>query len=349
MADNKSNTHAPFEIIRQEEGVESWAPPSMTVPGRVVQSAIKEKKRAKNESIEDIPPSKRPPPLTADALQKMAAEAKEEGFAEGRAEGLQSGHTEGYNKGFDAGSKKAYQETLTSIENERARLASIAEELLLPMQKQQQDLEQIVVDIAVNMAKKILQAEISTDPSLLFALVNRAINELPVGAKNIHVSLNQQDAELMAGLAEETAGIKEWPVHIDNSLTSGGCRVTSDESLIDFDVSTRIAKYFDEARESVEAEDDEDYPPMIERPEPIGDGNRGLASDTELEREKAEGDESELDFVEADGQAEDSKTEDSERESNKTDREAEAGEARQASKAGSSPLKSEEEPSDDQA
>lgn len=217
------------------------------------------------------------------------------------------------------------------------------------MQKQQQDLEQIVVDIAVNMAKKILQAEISTDPSLLFALVNRAINELPVGAKNIHVSLNQQDAELMAGLAEETAGIKEWPVHIDNSLTSGGCRVTSDESLIDFDVSTRIAKYFDEARESVEAEDDEDYPPMIERPEPIGDGNRGLASDTELEREKAEGDESELDFVEADGQAEDSKTEDSERESNKTDREAEAGEARQASKAGSSPLKSEEEPSDDQA
>ncbi|MBU2985846.1 hypothetical protein KO528_10830 [Saccharophagus degradans] len=347
MADNKSNTHAPFEIIRQEEGVESWAPPSMTVPGRVVQSAIKEKKRAKNESIEDIPPSKRPPPLTADALQKMAAEAKEEGFAEGRAEGLQSGHTEGYNKGFDAGSKKAYQETLTSIENERARLASIAEELLLPMQKQQQDLEQIVVDIAVNMAKKILQAEISTDPSLLFALVNRAINELPVGAKNIHVSLNQQDAELMAGLAEETAGIKEWPVHIDNSLTSGGCRVTSDESLIDFDVSTRLAKYFDEARESVGDEDDEDYPPMIERPESIVDGNRGLVSDAELKSENAEGEESELDLVKADSQTDDSKAENTVRESSKTDIRAEAGEARQASKAGSSPLTSEEEPSDD--
>lgn len=253
----------------------------------------------------------------------MAAEAKEEGFAEGRAEGLQSGHTEGYNKGFDAGSKKAYQETLTSIENERARLASIAEELLLPMQKQQQDLEQIVVDIAVNMAKKILQAEISTDPSLLFALVNRAINELPVGAKNIHVSLNQQDAELMAGLAEETAGIKEWPIHIDNSLTSGGCRVTSDESLIDFDVSTRLAKYFDEARESVEDEDDEDYPPMIERPESIVDGNRGLVSDAELKSENAEGEESELDLVKADSQTDDSKAENTVRESSKTDIRAE--------------------------
>lgn len=338
MADNKSNTHAPFEIIRQEEGVESWAPPSMTVPGRVVQSAIKEKKRAKNESIEDIPPSKRPPPLTADALQKMAAEAKEEGFAEGRAEGLQSGHTEGYNKGFDAGSKKAYQETLTSIENERARLASIAEELLLPMQKQQQDLEQIVVDIAVNMAKKILQAEISTDPSLLFAIVNRAINELPVGAKNIHVSLNQQDAELMAGLAEETAGIKEWPVHIDNSLAPGGCRVTSDESLIDFDVSTRIAKYFDEARESVDDEEDEDYHPMIERPEPIVDGNKSLKTDAELQSEIAEEEESDLDVIEADSKTVDSKAE----------IEAEADEATLAPKTASEPLTpAEEERSDD--
>ena len=76
---------------------------------------------------------------------------------------------------------------------------------------------------------------------------------------------------------------------------------------------------------------------MIERPEPIVDGNRGLASDAEQESENAEGEEPELDFVEADSQTDD----------RKTDIEAEAGEARQASKAGSSPLKSEEEPSDD--
>lgn len=283
MADNISNTHAPFEIIRQQEGVESWAPPSMTVPGRVVQSAIKERARKKNESIEDVPPAKRPAPLTADALQKMAAEAKTEGFAEGRAEGLETGHTEGYNKGFDTGSKKAYKETLATIENERARLAAIAEELLLPMQTQQQELEQIVVDMAVNMAKKILQAELNTDPSLLFSIVNRAVNELPVGAKNIKVTLNQQDAELLAGLAEESAGITEWPVHVDNTLASGGCRVVSSESLIDFDVSARIAKYFDEARESVEDEEGEDYPPMIERPPLKKDGNSNQFSDERQE------------------------------------------------------------------
>lgn len=266
--DDKSEKKAPrktdFEIIRDVEGVTSWAPPSMGNTGRVVQSAIKEKKRPRNESIENVPSSKRPAPLTADALQKMAAEAREEGFAEGRSEGLENGHTEGYNKGFDAGNKKAYQETRTKLEAERAKLAAIAEELLLPMQLQQSDLETVLVDLVLNLTKKVLHSEINTDPALLFNVITQAVGELPVGAKNIKVFLNQEDSELMAGLAEDRADIGKWPIEIDNALASGGCRIESSESLIDFDITRRILKYFDEAKET---DDDweEDYEPLIEK------------------------------------------------------------------------------------
>lgn len=292
MNDTKPPTNAPFEIIRQTEGVTSWAPPSMNVKGKVVQSAIKERKRPKNESIEDLPPAKRPAPLTADALQKMAAEAKEEGFAEGRAEGLANGHTEGYNKGIDEGSKKAYQETLSQLESERARLKAIADELFTPMKGQQVELETIIVDMVVNLTKKLVQAELNTDPTLLFNLVNRAVNELPVGAKNIRVELNKEDAELMAGLAEDRGGVEKWPIELNPSLASGGCRVISDESLIDFDLTNRLNKFFEEAGEQSEdwdADNNSDSDlryqeePLIERPAPKEKPAVATAPDADLD------------------------------------------------------------------
>lgn len=267
MSDSdKSMNRIPFESVEAEGAVSSWQIPTVqTKKSRLLFSAKKDKQKQKSpgessEVVEDYQGAVKPKALTAEDLVKMAEEAKKEGFEQGYQEGLAKGTQEGQAKGLRQGEQKAYKDTHTRIINEANKLNEIASNLLQPMQEQENAMEHIIVDMAVHFALGLLQDEITQAPNKLLSLVRRAITSLPAGSKNISVAMSAADARILESYIPLTQ--RNWTIEIDNGLTSGGFRVETHESLVDYTVESRLKAFIETVREQGEVGEDKVAPVM---------------------------------------------------------------------------------------
>ncbi len=231
--------------------ISAWKLPAIGEKKKVVKSARREqlekKQQAAREKVENLAPKKKPKPLTADELKAIADQAQQEGYADGFKEGMEKGLKQGEASGRENGEKKAYGEVKSLLEDEKKRFSQIADRLMEPMQQQDELLEKTLLEMAVQIATHLLKAEIQRSPDKLVQLVNSTIASLPVGAKNISLYVNEDDAKLLdAALPQEH---RNWRLIDDNSLTSGGCRLETAESFVDFSIESRIAEYFATAQQ----------------------------------------------------------------------------------------------------
>lgn len=261
MTDNKLVNRIPFEEI---ETAKVWTLPSLSngktkvVPSVKKQNAREETaKKAGQEIIEEIsqPALK---PLTAEQLQQITEQAEKEGREHGYQEGLQKGLAEGEKKGLLKGEQKAYGETKAALEDQTRRFQQIADALLQPLVTQSTKLENIILDMAVNIARHLLSRELTEDPSSLFHLVERAVNVLPAGAKNIRIYLNPDDVEL-AHEAFANMG-RNWTFFSDAKMARGGCRVETDQSLVDYSVEQRLKQMLEQVNLLGELAEEEETP-----------------------------------------------------------------------------------------
>lgn len=251
MVDEKKNPNRiPFESL-VNDAVSSWSLPRMNDHGSILKSAEIEKRQAeiqkeksKKEKVEDVSPEDKPQPMTAEQLQVLAEEARQEGYAEGYAEGLKKGTDQGLEKGTKQGQKKAYDETKADLIDTQNRLRGIAQCLFEPMQQQTELLENTLVDMAMMLAKHLIRQEITQSPIVLFNVIQRAVNSLPIGEKNIIIMLNDADADLMDNVLATKKS--SWKIERDNQVTSGGCIVKTENSLIDYEIENRLKQYLDE-------------------------------------------------------------------------------------------------------
>ena len=262
---NKQTNRIPAESLRDQDTVSSWNLPSISKDGKIVYSAEAEKRKRQAEKIEDIPKPQKSKILTADELEQISKDAYQEGFQEGKRDGMVQGQEEG--------KQKAYVEHKRLIDEEKNKLQAIANALFAPLQDQQQQLENAIIDIAVQLAKHILQQEISSDPSVLFAVVDKALAALPAGSKNIKLFMNPNNAEMF----KEAAGdIRDnWTIVGDPHMAPGGCRVETYESVADFSFETRVRDYIAEVQQGGDKQETEVQPmaqfavPEIETDHPL--------------------------------------------------------------------------------
>lgn len=265
MSDNKFVNRIPFEEI---ETIKSWDIPAVGSGGDT--SSDRGKKRSQQgaavESIEEVRPEDLKA-VTAEQLQNVTLEAEKEGREKGYQDGLKQGFSDGEKQGAKNGEKKAYADTRVLLDEKTQAFKNMADALLDPVSMQDGELENVILDMAVHFTKHLLDRELSEDPSSLFKIVERAVNTLPTGAKNIRIYLHADDAEL-AHEAFEGSG-RNWVFHVDSSLTRGGCRVESDQSLIDFSIEHRLKAMLEKVDfqgevEPSEMTEIEDYQPSVE-------------------------------------------------------------------------------------
>jgi flagellar assembly protein FliH len=83
---------------------------------------------------------------------------------------------------------------------------------------------------------------------------------LPVGSKNIRISLNPDDLAAVETYAAEQQ--LEWKFFGDVSLQPGGCRIDTQESRVDYSVSTRLQTLLEQfVTKQLASGDDEDFEP----------------------------------------------------------------------------------------
>lgn len=283
----KQPNRIPFESLSENDVISNWSIPTVAKKSRPVLSAKREKENQKDqqgELIEDYKGTMRPKPLTAEDLKKLTDEAQQDGFDQGYKEGREKGEAEGYAHGEKTGQAQAYKECKQKLENDAGRLKNIAEQLLNPMQNQQQALEDIIVDMAVHFTQELLAEQIKIEPLRLINVISRALDALPAGDKTITVYCNQEDVDLIEECLP--ASQRVWRVSVDAAVTTGGCIIKTQESIVDYTVETRLKRFLDRVREQGDIDASElNEVPVIERPtdrsQDTEDNNLGTENTTD--------------------------------------------------------------------
>lgn len=233
----------PGRIPAEELGeVKSWFMPAVDDTGRILSSAELEARQRREkllrqgkEKIETVEiPAQQKTGMTAQEMQEIFDAAEKDGFAQGHTSGFEKGKADGY----EAGRQQGLMEMRAQLTLEQQRFQGITNALLNPLTAQDNDIENMLLDVICSLTQSVIQRELITDSSHIVDLVKTAVDALPVGSKNIRVSLNPDDLAAVEMYAAEQQ--LEWKFFGDIQLQPGGCKVETPESRVDFSVSQRL-------------------------------------------------------------------------------------------------------------
>jgi hypothetical protein len=88
------------------------------------------------------------------------------------------------------------------------------------------------------LTRKIVKRELQIDSGDILNVVKQAVAALPVGAKNLRLTLNPDDLAMIESYAEEKQ--LGWQFYGDADLTPGGCHIETEESQVDFSVESQM-------------------------------------------------------------------------------------------------------------
>lgn len=233
----------PGRIASEDLGdVTSWMLPTVDDSGRVLSSAEKEARVRREkmlqqgkEKIETVEiPAQQKTGMTAQEMQEIFDAAEKDGFAQGHATGFEQGKTDGY----EAGRQQGLMEMRAQLTLEQQRFHNLTNALLNPLTAQDNDIENMLLDVICSLTQSVIQRELVTDSSHILGLVKTAVDALPIGSKNIRISLNPDDLAAVETFAQEQQ--LDWKFFGDTQLQPGGCKVDTQESRVDFSVSQRL-------------------------------------------------------------------------------------------------------------
>lgn len=240
MASNKSDS----ELLRggQVEAFSLWDLPSFdSAPHKVeLERDVPEPEEELDDSLgeaeEELEVVK---PFTVEELEQIRQEAYNDGFSTGEKDG------------FHAGQLKGQQEARTVLDARLAELETLMSQLMMPLQAQDEQIEDMLLHMLEAMLREVLQREMREDKTQILQVLRGALKALPVGAGNIRIYLNPNDFEAVKALRERHE--ESWRLLEDDSLMAGGCRIETEHSQVDATLETRlqqlIAQLYEERRE----------------------------------------------------------------------------------------------------
>src|SRR5690625_324525 len=230
--------------IPEEEVAEyrRWKLPPIADQGQVLPSAEREaahqqatEQERLGERVEEVPyDGQMSSGMSAGELQEIFESAEREGFEQGRQAGYEKGLAEGYAAGQEQGAMEKRQE----LAAEQQRFQHLADALLQPIDEQDTELEQVLLDTICTLTHSVVRRELLTDSSHILTLVQEAVAALPQGAKNLRLYLHPDDLAVVEAYEEEQH--LDWQFFADATLLPGGCRVETRESRGDYSVGDRL-------------------------------------------------------------------------------------------------------------
>lgn len=131
------------------------------------------------------------------------------------------------------------------IECERAReiaqkkVAEVIGEFSSKRTEYFRTVESEVVQLALSIARKILQRETALDPTLLSALVKIAVDRMQCGSV-IRVRVAPEDAELWRRYGHSNGDSSRWEIVQDEALDSGDCIVETELGTANFGFEAQL-------------------------------------------------------------------------------------------------------------
>ena len=146
-----------------------------------------------------------------------------------------------------------------------ARIRRLVQAMLSGFARQRRellsDLQPYVVRIAVEIARRIVHRELSTDPGMVTRIAQSALEQIGA-AGNVRVRAHPLDVQVLqrsimeiVSAPDEAAAIEFVP---DGSIERGGCVVDSDKGIVDARLHTQFEEMQTSLLEALETRDRED-------------------------------------------------------------------------------------------
>lgn len=196
------------------------------------------------------------PPTMAE-IEDIRAQAEEEGFNEGktqgyaegleqgRLEGLEQGHTEGLAQGHEQGLEAGLAEAKTLIQ----RFEGLLSQFEKPLQLLDGDIEHSLMTLTMVLAKSVIGHELKTHPEQILSALRLGVESLPIKEQSVSIRMHPDDVALVEQLYTSTQlNRNQWQLEAEPSLNLGDCIISSQRSLVDLTLSSRIDTVFESLR-----------------------------------------------------------------------------------------------------
>lgn len=156
--------------------------------------------------------------------------------------------TELKRKAYEEGFQKGYTEGLSQargrIEKAMGRLESILRELEDFRRRIFSRTEEEILELAIAVAKKVLQRELMSDRQLVLRTLREAIKKVTEG-DTVKIYLSPDDIELVKEhrgeqLLEGVRGLSGVVLHADPGITPGGCFIETEFGHIDARLESQL-------------------------------------------------------------------------------------------------------------
>jgi flagellar assembly protein FliH len=146
---------------------------------------------------------------------------------------------EAFAKGFAQGELAGAEAAGQRGEMMLHRLTQTIEELTQVRAQMIYQTERQMVQLALAVARRVVQREVSLDPDLLVAMARVALERLGETAQ-VKVRLNPDDYEAAGGARVAQLAGSNVMILADAHLTRGGCRIESDMGVMDVGVEAQL-------------------------------------------------------------------------------------------------------------
>lgn len=192
------------------------------------------------------------PVATPQELLSIASQQAEEMIAKAKQEAaqiLQQTQAEAELKAQqmkDQASQEGWQEGITAAEAEAQNIRQQAGKVLEQAQSiynnTLENMESEIVDLAVDIAERVVLAQLAVEPRTIMEIAkecmelikNRPLVNIYVNNADYHM-VQEDENELLQGLP----GKVELHILADNGISPGGCRIETDQGLVDATLETR--------------------------------------------------------------------------------------------------------------
>lgn len=192
-------------------------------------------------------------PLTATDIEAIRLAAHSEGLKTGHAEGFEQGKQEGLllgqQEGLEMGKKAGFEQGIESanheIEAKKSELSGYINDLHSPLKQVDESVQKELVILAINLAKAVVNVEVTQNNEVLLNAINQAIQTLPSEETHYSIIINPEDYPVfLSHFDEETITQNNWRINTNDSIAKGGCKVQTNNHAVDLSIEKRCNDIF---------------------------------------------------------------------------------------------------------
>lgn len=150
---------------------------------------------------------------------------------------------EGYQHGFDTGLSSGTEEALHRYQDHINHAASIVKQTQSDWERRIEQSEPYLVDLAIEIAKKVIQRELLTDKQTILQIVKETL-KLSSELKEVTLAVHPDDYPLIRSRIDELKLLISSQANLvilpDYSIASGGCIIRSSLGTLDARVDTQL-------------------------------------------------------------------------------------------------------------